>query len=101
MSARERQAFGGDDVISMLPNDDAVREVFVAGDILPAAGAATVHVNMATVSLPCARELTELHAARRVPYVAATVWGRPDVAAAAKLSIVAARDRPAIARSQT
>jgi len=93
-------AFGGDAVISMLPNDDAAREVFIDGDILPKDGAATVHVNMATVSLACARELTALHRARRVPYVAATVWGRPDVAAAAKLSIVAAGDDAAIARVQ-
>src|SRR5207302_9404787 len=82
------------------PNDDAVRAVFIDGDILPAGGAATVHVNMATVSLACARELTEFHQACRVPYVAATVWGRPDVAAAAKLSIVAAGDDAAIARVQ-
>lgn len=94
------EAFGGDAVISMLPNDDAVRQVFIDGDILPKNGAATVHINMATVSLDCARELTELHRARRVPYVAATVWGRPDVAAAAKLSIVAAGDHAAIARVQ-
>jgi 3-hydroxyisobutyrate dehydrogenase-like beta-hydroxyacid dehydrogenase len=100
IAAGARDAFGGDAVISMLPNDDAVREVFVAGDILPLAGAATVHVNMATVSLPCARDLTEFHRARGVPYVAATVWGRPDVAAAAKLSIVAAGDDAAIARVQ-
>jgi 3-hydroxyisobutyrate dehydrogenase-like beta-hydroxyacid dehydrogenase len=93
-------AFGGDAVISMLPNDDAARAVFIDGDVLPAGGAATVHVNMATVSLACARELTEFHRARRVPYVAATVWGRPDVAAAAKLSIVAAGDDAAIARVQ-
>ena len=93
-------AFGGDAVISMLPNDDAAREVFIDGDILPKDGVATVHVNMATVSLACARELTELHRARRVPYVAATVWGRPDVAAAAKLSIVAAGDDAAISRVQ-
>lgn len=94
------EAFGGDAVISMLPNDDAAREVFIDGDILPKDGAATVHVNMATVSLACARGLTELHRARRVPYVAATVWGRPDVAAAAKLSIVAAGEDAAIARVQ-
>jgi 3-hydroxyisobutyrate dehydrogenase-like beta-hydroxyacid dehydrogenase len=93
-------AFGGDAVISMLPNDDAARAVFIDGDILPPSGAATVHVNMATVSLACARELTEFHRARRVPYVAATVWGRPDVAAAAKLSIVAAGDDAAIERVQ-
>ena len=35
-----------------------------------------------------------------MPYVAATVWGRPDVAAAAKLSIAVAGDTKAIDRVQ-
>jgi 3-hydroxyisobutyrate dehydrogenase-like beta-hydroxyacid dehydrogenase len=104
VAASAKDAFRGDAVISMLPNDDAIRGVFVGGDALPKAGSATaqapVHVNMATVSLACARELTELHRARGVPYVAATVWGRPDVAAAGKLSIVAAGEEQAIARVQ-
>jgi 3-hydroxyisobutyrate dehydrogenase-like beta-hydroxyacid dehydrogenase len=91
-----RDAFHGDAVISMLPNDDAMRAVFVSGGILPEGGSKTIHVNMATASVACAEELTALHKARGVPYVAATVWGRPDVAAAAELSIAVAGDDKAI-----
>jgi 3-hydroxyisobutyrate dehydrogenase-like beta-hydroxyacid dehydrogenase len=95
-----RDAFKSDAVISMLPNDDAMRAVFVQSDVLPAGGTSTVHVNMATASVACAEELTALHRRRGVRYVAATVWGRPDVAAAAKLSIAVAGDAEAIDRVQ-
>jgi 3-hydroxyisobutyrate dehydrogenase-like beta-hydroxyacid dehydrogenase len=94
-----QDAFRGDALFSMLPNDDAIREVFIAGRMKPASGA-PVHVNMATASVRLAKELAAYHAAQGVPYVAATVWGRPDVAAAGKLSIVAAGDPAAIARVQ-
>ena len=100
VAASAKDAFKGDAVISMLPNDDAMRAVFVQGDVLPAGGTSTVHVNMATASVACAEELTALHRRRGVPYVAATVWGRPDVAAAAKLSIAVAGDAEAIDRVQ-
>lgn len=95
-----KDAFRGDVVISMLPNDDAMRAVFVQGGVLPANGTSTIHVNMATASVACAEELTALHKAHSVPYVAATVWGRPDAAAAAKLSIAVAGDAKAIDRIQ-
>jgi 3-hydroxyisobutyrate dehydrogenase-like beta-hydroxyacid dehydrogenase len=100
IAASVKDAFTGDATISMLPNDDAMRAVFVDGDVLPAGGSATVHVNMATASVACAEELTALHRQRGVPYVAATVWGRPDMAAAAKLSIAVAGDAKAIDRIQ-
>lgn len=98
--ASPKEAFGGDATISMLPNDDAMRAVFIAGDTLPASGNHTVHINMATASVACADELAALHKQRGIPYVAATVWGRPDAAAAAKLSIVTAGDKAAIDKVQ-
>ena len=58
--------------------------------LLRLARPSTVSVNMGTVSLDCVDQLVAAHAAYGVPYVAATVFGRPDVAAAAKLSIMAA-----------
>jgi 3-hydroxyisobutyrate dehydrogenase-like beta-hydroxyacid dehydrogenase len=95
VAASARDAFRGDVCISMLPNDEAMRAVFVDGDVLPQ-GAKTIHMNMATASVAMAQELTALHKSRGVPYLAACVWGRPDVAAAAKLSIVVAGDSAAI-----
>jgi 3-hydroxyisobutyrate dehydrogenase-like beta-hydroxyacid dehydrogenase len=99
IAADAQDVFRGDALFSMLPNDEVIREVFIAGRMQPTSGS-PVHVNMATTSVQLAKELAAYHAAQGVPYVAATVWGRPDVAAAGKLSIVAAGDPRAIERVQ-
>src|SRR5262249_13223096 len=74
-------AFRGDAIISMLPNDQALREVFIEGDLLKHGRPSIVSVNMGTVSLDCVDALVAAHDARNIPYIAATVFGRPDVAA--------------------
>ncbi|HEX5831798.1 MAG TPA: NAD(P)-dependent oxidoreductase [Gemmatimonadaceae bacterium] len=99
-AASARDAFAGDAVISMLADDAAVRAVIVGERLLERAPTDTVHVNMATISVALARELTELHRTHGVAYVAATVFGRPDLAAAARLSIVAAGAPTAVDRVQ-
>ena len=90
-----RQAFRGV-VFSMLADDDAVREVFLAPGLLASASAGTVHANMATISVGLTRELAAAHRRHGVEYVGAPVFGRPDVAAAGQLNIVAAGDTAAI-----
>jgi 3-hydroxyisobutyrate dehydrogenase-like beta-hydroxyacid dehydrogenase len=97
--ASAKEAFRGDVCISMLPNDEAMRAVFIDGGVLPQ-GTTTIHMNMATASVAMAQELTALHKARGVPYLAACVWGRPDVAAAGKLSIVVAGEKAAIDKAE-
>jgi 3-hydroxyisobutyrate dehydrogenase-like beta-hydroxyacid dehydrogenase len=92
-------AFRGDAVISMLPNDDAMRATLLAGGIL-ANGGAPIHVNMATASVECADELAAAHAANGVSYISATVFGRPEMAAERNLNIMAAGDPSAIERVQ-
>jgi 3-hydroxyisobutyrate dehydrogenase-like beta-hydroxyacid dehydrogenase len=51
---------------------------------------------MSTISVAMSRRLAEAHAQSGQRYVAAPVFGRPDMAAAAKLFIVAAGDPAAI-----
>lgn len=95
------QALAGAEVIvSMLADDAAMRESVVDSGLLAALPQGTVHVNMATVSVAFARELAAQHAARGVGYVAAPVMGRPDMAAAAKLNIIAAGKADDLARVQ-
>jgi 3-hydroxyisobutyrate dehydrogenase-like beta-hydroxyacid dehydrogenase len=55
---------------------------------------------MATVSVALAEALARDHAARGLHYVAAPVMGRPDVAAAGKLTIMAAGPAEALDRVQ-
>ncbi len=95
-----RQAFSGDAVISMLPNDAAMRATFITGDVLPSGGNAPIHINMATASAVCAGELAKAHAAKGVPYLSATVYGRPEMAAERNLNILAAGDPALIEKVQ-
>jgi 3-hydroxyisobutyrate dehydrogenase-like beta-hydroxyacid dehydrogenase len=94
------EAFAGDAVFSMLADDAALRAVFVDSGLLKRAPKGIVHVNMATISVALGEELARLHADHGVAYVAAPVLGRPDVAAAGKLNIVAAGPDDAIERVQ-
>ncbi|HET6432757.1 NAD(P)-dependent oxidoreductase [Dyella sp.] len=90
------RAAQGEVLCSMLANDAAVRAVFLDSGLLDAMDPGTVHVNHATISVALARELADAHARRGIGYVAAPVFGRPDMAAAAKLNIVAAGKAAAI-----
>lgn len=86
-------------VISMLADDRAVESLLLDPALL-ARAAATVHVNMATVSVPLARRAAELHARHGVGYLSAPVLGRSEVAAAGKLNILAGGDPALIDRVQ-
>lgn len=94
------EAMRGAAVLTMLADDDAVRAVYLAGDVLASAPKTLIHVNCSTISVALARELTERHAALGLGYVAAPVFGRPDVAAAGKLNVVVAGPGDLIAQVQ-
>lgn len=77
-------------VISILADDRALEErVFGAAGALAALEPGAVHANMATISVAMGRRLAEAHAAAERGYVGAPVFGRPPVAAAGQLFIVA------------
>ncbi|QWT24539.1 NAD(P)-dependent oxidoreductase [Subtercola sp. PAMC28395] len=82
------EAFATGTVISILANDSAAESVF-SENVLAAAPPDALHINMATVSVDAADRLAERHASASVAYVAAPVLGRPPVAAAGQLNIVA------------
>lgn len=84
------RAAQGEALFSMLANDQAVRSVFFDDGLLDGMDKGTVHVNHATISVALAQEMAEAHASRGLDYVAAPVFGRPDVAAAGKLNVLAA-----------
>ncbi|HEV7849778.1 MAG TPA: NAD(P)-dependent oxidoreductase [Mycobacterium sp.] len=87
-------ACGGDVVITMLANDDAVEAVtFGDGGILASLGRGATHVSSSTISVPLSERMTAAHAEAAQQFVAAPVFGRPEAAQAAKLFVVAAGDR--------
>jgi 3-hydroxyisobutyrate dehydrogenase-like beta-hydroxyacid dehydrogenase len=90
VASTPERAAQGEVVCSMLADDRAVRAVFLDGGLLDAMDRGTVHVNHATISVALAQDLSAGHDRRGLGYVAAPVIGRPDLAAAAKLNILAA-----------
>jgi 3-hydroxyisobutyrate dehydrogenase-like beta-hydroxyacid dehydrogenase len=89
-AAKPQDALQADCLFSMLANDAALHDLGLDGPLLDKAGQGLVHVNMATVSIACAEQLHDAHLRRNLGYVAAPVFGRPDAAAAAKLTVIAA-----------
>jgi 3-hydroxyisobutyrate dehydrogenase-like beta-hydroxyacid dehydrogenase len=82
-------------VISMLPDDAAVRGVVFGHKDNPdglAAGLApgAIHLSMSTISTAAAAEFASEHARCGQGYVAAPVFGNPDAAKARQLFVVAA-----------
>jgi 3-hydroxyisobutyrate dehydrogenase-like beta-hydroxyacid dehydrogenase len=82
-----------DVVITMLADDAAVRAVWLDSGLARRLPRRAIHLNMATVSLRIARELTAIHGDS---YVAAPVFGRPPLAAQGQLDIIAAGPQAAL-----
>src|SRR5258705_2437103 len=88
-------------LITMLADDAAVEGViFAPGNAIQALPAGAVHISMSTISVGLSRRLAEAHKERKQHYVAATVFGRPDGAAARKLWVVAGGSPEPIERCQ-
>ena len=93
-------------VISMLPDDAAVREIVfgrVDGHLHGLAAGLTpgaIHLSMSTISTAAASLLAGEHARHGQGYVAAPVFGNPDAAKARQLFIVAAGARVDLERCQ-
>jgi 3-hydroxyisobutyrate dehydrogenase-like beta-hydroxyacid dehydrogenase len=84
-----------DVVVTMLADDTAVRAVWIDSGLAQRLPRGAIHLNMATVSLRIARELTSVHGES---YVAALVFGRPPLAAQGQLDIIAAGPEAALSK---
>jgi 3-hydroxyisobutyrate dehydrogenase-like beta-hydroxyacid dehydrogenase len=88
------EALGAEVSFSMLANDEAVESVLTAEALAAARG--RLHVLMASISPSLADRVAERMTAAGVDYVAAPVLGRPAVAQAGQLNILAAGPARAI-----
>ena len=91
-------ALQADVLFSMLASDAAMREVGLDGPLLERAPRGLLHVNMATISVAFARKLAGAHAKHGLGYISSPMFGRPDAAAAAKLTVMAAGEPREIER---
>ncbi len=69
-------------------------------NVLAHARPGAVHVVLSTISIDLADELRAKHAELGLGYVAAPVFGRPDVAAAAQLNVIAAGEDSALQKAR-
>jgi 3-hydroxyisobutyrate dehydrogenase-like beta-hydroxyacid dehydrogenase len=100
-AAKLAEVCGGDVVITMLADDDAASDVaFGVEGLIAHLPKGAIHLSMSTISVALSKRLTAAHAQAGQRYVAAPVFGRPDMAAAARLFIVAAGDPSAVAACQ-
>ncbi len=93
-------ALQGDAVFSMLSNDQVMRELGLAGPLLEKAAKGLIHVNLATISVAVARELSAAHQKAGLAYISAPVFGRPEMAESAQLVLVAGGEAGALKTMQ-
>jgi 3-hydroxyisobutyrate dehydrogenase-like beta-hydroxyacid dehydrogenase len=92
---------GGDAVITMLADDDAASDIALGpGGLITHLGKGAIHLSMSTISIALSKRLAQAHAKAGQRYAAAPVFGRPNMAAAAKLFIVTAGDPATIEECQ-
>lgn len=92
---------GTDAVITMLFDDEANEQVlFGPNGLLDALEPGALHISSSTISVALSERLTAEHARRGIDFVAAPVFGRPNVAAEGRLWIVAAGTDAAIQRAR-
>jgi len=84
-------------VMTMLFDDAALEDVLFRGGALKGMMQGAVHVCLSTISVALSNRLTVLHKAAKLTFVAAPVFGRPEVAEDGKLYTVTAGEAKAVA----
>jgi 3-hydroxyisobutyrate dehydrogenase-like beta-hydroxyacid dehydrogenase len=91
VSADISGACKGQAVFTMLANDESAEDVALAPEgILESLAPAAIHISSSTISVELSGRLARTHADAGQGFVAAPVFGRPDVAEAGNLFVVAA-----------
>ncbi len=76
-------------VITMVPDDTSLKHVTIGEDgILARIGSGGVHLSLSTISPQTSEELAAVYAQQESTFLGATVYGRPELAAAQQLAIL-------------
>jgi 3-hydroxyisobutyrate dehydrogenase-like beta-hydroxyacid dehydrogenase len=87
------EACRNETVITMLADDDAASAIaFAEEGLIASLPKDAIHISMSSISVDFSKRLAQAHAQAGQRYIAAPVFGRPDMAALGKLFIVAAGD---------
>jgi 3-hydroxyisobutyrate dehydrogenase-like beta-hydroxyacid dehydrogenase len=88
-------------VFSMLMDDQGMEELtFGSYGLLEALSEGAIHVSLSTISVELSQRLTVEHATRKRGFLAAPVFGRPNIAAEGRLWIVTAGKQDALEKVQ-
>lgn len=92
---------GADVVFTMLFDDAAVQDVlFGAQGLMDAFSPGVLHILCSTISVALSRRLAQEHARRGIEFLAAPVFGRPEIAEQGRLWSVVAGAEGAIAKAR-
>ena len=92
---------GAEAVLTMLFDDAAYEDVFFGtGGLMDEISPGTLHISCSTISAAMSERLTAEHARRGQEFVAAPVFGRPNVATDGRLWIVAAGAQAAVEKAR-
>jgi 3-hydroxyisobutyrate dehydrogenase-like beta-hydroxyacid dehydrogenase len=87
----------GEAVITMLADDDAASAIaFAEEGLIASLPKGAIHISMSSISVAFSKRLAQAHAQAGQRYIAAPVFGRPDMAASGKLFIIVAGDPASI-----
>jgi 3-hydroxyisobutyrate dehydrogenase-like beta-hydroxyacid dehydrogenase len=101
VAANVGEACRGEAVITMLANDGAVEDILQGKDgLLASLPRGALHISSSTISVALSERLTAAHAAAGQRFVAAPVFGRPEVAAKGELFVLAGGADDAIAAAR-
>ena len=108
LAATAAEAARDADVVLTMLFDDAAHEEVLFGTgascsagVLAALKPGAVHIALSTISVALSERLTAEHAGRGQLFVAAPVFGRPNVAAQGRLWVVVAGSEEAVALART
>ena len=91
------EACRGDAVVTMLANDEAVESLVLGRDgVVANLRPGALHVSSSTISVALSQRLADAHGKAGQQFIAAPVFGRPDVAAAGRLFVVVGGDPAAV-----
>jgi len=91
------EACRGAAVITMLADDDAAGAIAFADEgLIATLPKGAIHISMSSISVAFSKRLAQAHTEAGQRYIAAPVFGRPDMAASGKLFIIAAGDAATI-----
>jgi 3-hydroxyisobutyrate dehydrogenase-like beta-hydroxyacid dehydrogenase len=100
-AASVADACRGDAIVTMLANDEALANVTLdEGGIIASLPKGAIHISSSTISVALSEALAKAHGDVGQCFVAAPVFGRPELAAAGQLFVVAAGAPAAIEAAQ-